>query len=444
MFEDQEPEEGGARVLHKLHSAIYGMAPYTTPSNAASVFMRAVLKGTSAQARRSYRLCLAALLDAISPSNALSLYSLALTAGCEYLAIAAAKYTLKMFPMVASFDYCGLVRLEEEDLTALLNSDDLRTDNEVVVFNAFVTWVEYDLPNRIPGFAHRLSSLVRLGQMTPNELAFLDSHPLVSGDRIAVALVANAYLCKLMGVAFEQPYGLPLSARPRRANKVPTTASTSQQGSLATSDETLPICGVPGHVHSSAVETLVCAWMQAQQRSNNNSAELENATSTFDTLSVDQQTGDKSTPLRRQVSKDLSLLECMETTPLGQGTRAVEADLPVEGLVKDRVTKDANVVACGRALFSNIDALAESTLDPMMKSHGMMKKSKPSPRTTSMTDRHSGNPLPKTVKNPALYVGGLGLEQLLSPSRRAQSGLPFQTQRSEDNQPWVSQRTLQF
>jgi hypothetical protein len=307
--------------------------------------MRHVFAGTSSQARRAFRLCLAALIDSVSPRNALSIFSLASTAACCPLATVAARATLSSFSEVSVQDYPGLVHFTEADLLALLSSDDLTVESEVFVFNALVAWVEYDLADRLTGFVGKLATTVRLGQMSIQELAFLDSHPLVSGDRLAVALVANAYLCKLMNIPYENPFGMEGIASGHRRSAgssgsnnssndndnynndsemiaveeagvlmndiLPSGARSSVEGKIGeagplspTSSMATSVSKLAGHVHRSALETVICALRTIQNsqtaaavveakallhsKAKQQQDDLEEAVTCFGALSVDR------------------------------------------------------------------------------------------------------------------------------------------------------------
>lgn len=69
--------------------------------------------------------CIAALVDAITPENCISLFSLARSCGCETLLEGAKQVTLQNFSTASVEDYEGLVALNEEELLELLSSDEL-------------------------------------------------------------------------------------------------------------------------------------------------------------------------------------------------------------------------------------------------------------------------------------------------------------------------------
>ena len=140
---------------------------------------RCVYLASLPQALCVQRLCVAALLDLVAPANCLSLATLSAAAGIEALRTRAAACALAHFSEAAALDYSGLVGLEEAELMALLCSDELAVDSELDAFRALVAWVEHNLGARLPGFAARLARAVRLAQLEPSDLVFLDVHPLV-------------------------------------------------------------------------------------------------------------------------------------------------------------------------------------------------------------------------------------------------------------------------
>lgn len=88
--------------------------------------------------------------------------------------------------------------------------------------------------------------------------AFMDAHPLVGGCRMAISLVAHAYLSKLMGVQHASPFGMESIGRPRRCQLSPGPPTPAVQ--LAANGRVAQD-SAPG----SAVEAAVRA-LTAQQR----------------------------------------------------------------------------------------------------------------------------------------------------------------------------------
>lgn len=458
--------------------------------------MRHVFAGTSSQAKRAFRLCLAALIDSISPNNALSIFNLASTAACCPLATVAATTALASFSEVSVQDYPGLVHLTESDLLALLSSNDLRVESEVFVFNALIDWVEYDLADRLAGFVGKLATTVRLGQMSIQELAFLDSHPLVSGDRLAVALVANAYLCKLMNIMYENPFGMKGVAVGHRRSGIRSSSNTNNESDMNGVEETdvlmddvLPpgsnsssvedteastssssssmatlLCRVAGHVHGSALETVICALRTIQNSQAAATAEalfhsgvkqqqgnLEAAVVCFDALSVNRERTSLFADTRSPSAN--AAITTTTTTPVERRSLSSTASMMAELLdsVSDSPTPlqlnqqiQQQYCSGGRNLFP-VSNKGDGYCSGLQTSEGGISGAENN-NNNGVLDNYKENIAPNNkavlpclspvVKWKRQMIGGIAVEQLLSPRcgmKQFQNGGGTQNQPSAEN-----------
>ena len=110
---------------------------------------------------------MAALLDALSPHNALSLLSLGRAAGCRPLHRRAYRLAASHFTLVTSHDYAGLVTLAPGHMRELLSDDAVRVASEAEVFRALCAWTEADAPQRAGRgvFLDNFCAVVRLTRM---------------------------------------------------------------------------------------------------------------------------------------------------------------------------------------------------------------------------------------------------------------------------------------
>lgn len=266
------PTPVGLEALEHLQRAAFG------PDSLSLSFMAAAHGATLSMAEAGRDLCAAALLDATCESNCLSLLSLASAVGCPRLARRARRVALARFAHAPCADYCGLVGLSRPLLVGLLADDRLSVASEADAFRALVAWTEADRgapagagagaargpgapgapgapaaappsaastpptplvetpspsprggatsspsaippsptsPSRAAQLAQNIAACVRLGRMDASELEFVESHPLVSSSRLALALVAAAFLGRITGAACAEPFGLATVARPR-------------------------------------------------------------------------------------------------------------------------------------------------------------------------------------------------------------------------------------
>ncbi|GAB4823552.1 hypothetical protein N2152v2_010598 [Parachlorella kessleri] len=206
--------DAGVEALRVLQRAVFGDS--ASSGGCQQSLMQAVLCGTLAQARRVLQLCVAALQDSLAPHNCLTIYSVAASCRCAPLEAAAASYAVRNFAAASQLDYSGLTGLSSASLMGFLRSDELQVSSELEVFAALVAWVERDPERRLHGFARRLAAAVRLSLLTLQDFEYVDSHPLVHKDTMALQVVAHAYLSKVTGSPYDTPFGLAACSRPRR------------------------------------------------------------------------------------------------------------------------------------------------------------------------------------------------------------------------------------
>ncbi|KAL6785254.1 hypothetical protein ACKKBG_A03080 [Auxenochlorella protothecoides x Auxenochlorella symbiontica] len=199
----------GIQVLDRLQEAVFGYASLK------EAFMRCVHQASLSEARQARDLCVAALLDALSVHNALSLLSLARSAGCAPLRRRALRLSTSHFSLVTSHDYAGLVTMSHAHLVELLSDDAVAVASEAEVFRALAAWIEADRDERAPDLLETFKACIRLAHLGSEDLTYVESHPVILADMRVHALIANAFLCRLVGAPILSPFGYSLNKNPR-------------------------------------------------------------------------------------------------------------------------------------------------------------------------------------------------------------------------------------
>ncbi|KAL6784757.1 hypothetical protein ACKKBF_B03080 [Auxenochlorella protothecoides x Auxenochlorella symbiontica] len=199
----------GIQVLDRLQEAVFGYASLK------EAFMRCVHQASLSEARQARDLCVAALLDTLSVHNALSLLSLARSAGCAPLRRRALRLSTSHFSLVTSHDYAGLVTMSHAHLVELLSDDAVAVASEAEVFRALAAWIEADRDERAPDLLETFKACIRLAHLGSEDLTYVESHPVILADMRVHALIANAFLCRLVGAPLLSPFGYSLNKKPR-------------------------------------------------------------------------------------------------------------------------------------------------------------------------------------------------------------------------------------
>ena len=108
--------------------------------------------------------CVRFLKKMLTPTNCLSIENTAEQYNCEWLRTTATMYIKENFLTITSTD--EFRDLPVEKLIELLSSDDTRVDREEQVFEALMSWINHDLPNRKQYFADLIVH-VRFPLMSP-------------------------------------------------------------------------------------------------------------------------------------------------------------------------------------------------------------------------------------------------------------------------------------
>lgn len=187
------PTDVGNEVLAQLESWIY------RPRSTGKTLLNSLLCGTYEQAQLAMRLCVAALVDTVSPQNCFSLLALADSCACTRLYCAAGQCALANFTKAIHEDAAGFGRLNEEQMQRILTSDVLVVQSEYDVFLGLSTWIEYDLQDRQGTFARNLALCIRWKHMTMADIERCDQTELLGQDKEAICLLANAVIQFHMG-----------------------------------------------------------------------------------------------------------------------------------------------------------------------------------------------------------------------------------------------------
>ena len=205
------PTPVGQQALAALQRLIYGQGGPQGPA-----LPHQALQGSLHQARVSRDLCIATLIDSVTPETCLSLMALAASTGCAPLLRRCEACATRHFSAALLADMDGLVALPETQLLALLSSDELRVGDELDVFTALNAWIEHDLPQRLPSFVDLFTKTLRFGQLTLDALIFLvEKSPLVALEMRALKLAAHALIQYYIGAAADGGLGRGTVNRPR-------------------------------------------------------------------------------------------------------------------------------------------------------------------------------------------------------------------------------------
>ncbi|XP_013395524.1 kelch-like protein diablo [Lingula anatina] len=129
-------------------------------------------------------------------SNCIGINCFAETHACESLQEKAKQYTLKHFPEVCQHE--EILNLTKTKLTEFISDDTLNVDNEEIVFNAVIRWLEYDINGRQSDFPSVLEH-VRLPLVSPYFLHdCVEKHPVVRGSEKCLKLVEEAKTYQLL------------------------------------------------------------------------------------------------------------------------------------------------------------------------------------------------------------------------------------------------------
>mmetsp|Transcript_44146 Transcript_44146/g.69032 ORF Transcript_44146/g.69032 Transcript_44146/m.69032 type:complete len:592 (+) Transcript_44146:44-1819(+) len=113
------------------------------------------------------RLCCEFLTSRITRESCLHCWSLAEQVGCDKLKRHSRLAALKSFEELVQ--YGQLMTLESSRFAQIIKSKKLRSSNEMVVLEAVIGWLAFDLPNR-KNQAGQLLRLVRLPRLPENEI----------------------------------------------------------------------------------------------------------------------------------------------------------------------------------------------------------------------------------------------------------------------------------
>ena len=162
---------------------------------------QALLSGTFQQAEAACDICLATLLDCVSPATCFSLLTLGDSFNCGRLVSAAKQCALNNFEEAISQDRHGLKLLPESLLIDVATSDDMVVTSEINVFRGLSAWVEASLSTRLDRFADLMVRCLRFSQMGMEQLTeILDGNALVAQDSKALEVGAHAVIQHHMGI----------------------------------------------------------------------------------------------------------------------------------------------------------------------------------------------------------------------------------------------------
>ncbi|XP_008552054.1 kelch-like protein 5 [Microplitis demolitor] len=134
--------------------------------------------------------CCQFLIKQLHPSNCLGIRMFADAQGCGNLLSVAHTYTTVHFMEVMKNQ--EFLLLSADDVAKLLESDDLNIPDEEIVFQALMSWLQYDLDNRRKDVG-RLLGLVRLPLLSPVFIAdHIDDNEIFKNERRAQELVMEA------------------------------------------------------------------------------------------------------------------------------------------------------------------------------------------------------------------------------------------------------------
>ncbi|XP_071653553.1 kelch-like protein 5 [Temnothorax longispinosus] len=131
--------------------------------------------------------CCQFLVKQLHPSNCLGIRMFADTQGCSELVEYAHAYTTKHFIEVTKNE--EFLLLSANEVSKLLESEDLNVPSEETIFHALVTWLEHDPENR----SKDARGLVKLPLLSPAFIADnIESNEMFKDQRMAQELVMEA------------------------------------------------------------------------------------------------------------------------------------------------------------------------------------------------------------------------------------------------------------
>ncbi|XP_071637015.1 kelch-like protein 5 isoform X1 [Temnothorax longispinosus] len=134
--------------------------------------------------------CCQFLVKQLHPSNCLGIRMFADTQGCSELVEYAHAYTTKHFIEVTKNE--EFLLLSANEVSKLLESEDLNVPSEETIFHALVTWLEHDPENRSKD-ASKLLGLVKLPLLSPAFIADnIESNEMFKDQRMVQELVMEA------------------------------------------------------------------------------------------------------------------------------------------------------------------------------------------------------------------------------------------------------------
>ncbi|CAF2389283.1 unnamed protein product [Rotaria sp. Silwood2] len=127
----------------------------------------------------------------VQPSNCFSLYRLALKHNLQDLTQNIWNYILNHFSIVIQNNH-EFLKLSFDEMERLLASDDINVQSEEIVYEAFISWLDYDL-NRHNDHLEELFSLIRLPLIKRKYLTdYIDTNERFENNSLCQILIIEA------------------------------------------------------------------------------------------------------------------------------------------------------------------------------------------------------------------------------------------------------------